>query len=217
MGKKNGKKKGNIYEADRAMTLRVEDFLRVKVYGLHWQTRLKRDLGKVQEKIDKAPELLKGSIFAEQLPELIAQYEAEANELRKEYKARMDEAEKFTYTKADNALYDDYTSGDLEKLKAGIVSWFKAYSWDTTDTVFLDDCLAAISGLRQAKNSTIIKSVVYDEKGDARAVKFTEQRSKNDVLKTLYCFVAEKLIDLKLITAPWICSDVVAVYEKKSK
>lgn len=218
MGKKNKEKKGNIYEADRSMTLRVEDFIRVKMFGVHWQSRLKRDLKKVEEKIEKAPELLKGSVFADQTEQLIEGYKAEAEALRKEYKERMAEAEKFQYTKADNALYADYEeaykNNDLKTLENGIIQWFKAYSWDTTNTTFLSGCVDAIAGLRQAKNSTIVKSVYFDSHGDARATKFTEQRSKNDVLKTLYCYIAEKLIELKLLKAPWVASDVVAIYNK---
>jgi hypothetical protein len=215
MGKKsNGKKKGNVYEADRSMTMRVEDFLRVKIYGLHQQSRLKRDLKKVEEKIAKAPEMLANSVFADKIDELIEGYKAEAETLRKEYKTRMAEAEKFKFTKQDDALYDAYLKNDSAELEKALIEWFKAYKWDTTDTLFLDGCMDAISGLRQAKNSTIVKNVVLDEKGDARAVKFTENRGKNDVLKTLYCYVAEKLIDLKLLKGSWIASDVVAIYKK---
>lgn len=219
MGKKNGgQKKGNIYEADRSMTYRVEDFLRVKVYGVHWQSRLKRDLSKVEEKIAKAPEMLAGSVFEDQLDELIAGYKAEAEALKKQYKDRMAEAEKFRLTRQDDELYEAYQqaykNGNIEILEKAVIKWFEAYKWDTTGTQFLDGCLEAISGVRQARNSTIIKSAVKDSKGDYRATKFTELRNKNDVLKTLYCYIAERMIELGMLKAPWIANDVVAIYQK---
>lgn len=217
MGKKNKKNKGNIYEADRSMTLRVEDFLRVKIYNLHLQERLKRDLKKVQEKIDKAPEMLAGSIFADQTEALIEGYKREAADLRKQYDEKRAEGEKFKFTKQDDALYEAYLKGD-NQLEEALIDWFKAYKWDTTDTEFLAGCMDAIAGLRQATNSTIIKNVKYDSTGAARAVKFTDTRKKNDVLRTLYCYVAEKLIALNLIKGSWIASDVIAIYaDKKSK
>ena len=215
MGKKNnGQKKGNVYEADRSMSYRVEDFVRVQMFELHWKERMKRDLKKIEQKIEAAPELLKGSVFADNLDELIEGYKAEAEAIRKSYKERMAEAEKFRFTVQDNNLYDAYLKNDQAELEKAMVDWFKAYKWDTTGTQWLTDCIDATRGLVRAKNRTIIESVVYDSKGDARATKFTQQRSKRDFLMTLYCYIAERMVDLKMIQAPWVAPDVVAIYKK---
>lgn len=203
MGKKT---KGNLFVADKTMGARVADYMRIKVYNVVWETRYKRDVQAIQKKIETAPEMLKGSIYEDKLPELIKGYEAELVEAKKKLDAKKAENEKFKFTEGDLAVYECYKNGgDMAK---ALTKWFEAYHMPVADTKLLDDLLDAISGKRQATNKTIVQS---------GAKQFTDIRSKNDVLRTLYCTLADKMLAAGTLKAEWLPSDIVDFYAPKKK
>lgn len=202
----NKKTKGNLFQADISMAHRVADYIRIKIYNVCWETRYKADVRKIQDKIDKAPELLKGSIFADQLPELIKQYEDELVAAKKKLADKKAENDTFTFSEGDLAVYNAYKKG--EDMTKALTTWFEAYHMPVENTKLLDDLLDAISGKRQATNRTIVNS---------GAMQFTDIRSKNDVLRTLYCELATKMLEAGTLKPEWLPSDIVAFYAPKNK
>lgn len=200
------KKKGNLFTADVSMAYRVAEYMRVKVYDVCWMTRYKRECQDIQKKIDAAPEMLRGSVFEDQLPELIKGYQNELLEARKKYDKKIEDGKKFKFTQEDLDVYEVYKKGgDLQK---ALTKWFKAYKMDVADTQLLDDLIDAISGKRQASAKVIVQS---------GAMQFTDIRNKNDVIKTLYCELAEKMLAAGTLKPEWLPQDIVDFYAPKKK
>lgn len=195
-------KKVNMFSASKAMSERVADYMRVKVYNATLATRYKRDIGNIEKKIEDAPKLLEGSIMAERLPELIEGYEAEKAELQEKYKKLREEAEKFKLTDADGEMYKLYKDG---KIAEGVIAWCKAYDLEVEGTDFLKTLVDAISGRKQSNAKQIITS---------GATQFTAIRNKGDVLKTLYGVMAEKMLAVGTLKPEQLPEDVVAYYKK---
>lgn len=198
-------KKIDMFKASKEMSVRVADFMRVRVYGATLQTRYKKEMSEIEEKIEKTPELLKGSIFADKIDEVISGLVLQKEEISAKYKALREEAEKFVFTDADNAFYKEYKSGNV---KEGLLAWGKAYNLDLADTDFLGVLTVGISGLKNANARTIVTS---------GAKEFTSIRKKGDILKVMYGLLAEKMLAVGTLKPESIPEDVVAYYKKKSK
>ena len=202
----NKKTKGNLFMADISMAHRVADYIKVKIHDVCWETRYKKQVAEINSKIENAPKMLKGSIFEAELPALIKQYEAELVEAKKKLEEKKQEIQRFKFSEGDLAVYETYKKGgDMTK---ALTTWFAAYHMPVENTKLLDDLLDAISGKRQATNRTIVNS---------GAMQFTDIRSKNDVLRTLYCELATKMLEAGTLKPAWLPSDIVAFYAPKQK
>ena len=148
-------KKVDMYTASKEMSDRIAQFMRVKVAGATLQTRYKREMSAMQEKIDNAPKLLAGSIFGtpEALEELLAGYKKQVDEIKAKYDKLREESEKFTLCEADNEFYKHYKTGNVTE---GLIAWGKVWGLDLEDTDFLNVLRYAISGVRQATAKTRI-------------------------------------------------------------
>lgn len=203
---KNKKKKGNLFTADVAMAYRVAEYIRIKIYGVVWQTRLKKDITTLEEKKKNALDMLNDTVFSEYAEEVIKKYDEQLTEKKAYYAKKLEENEKFKYTAEDLAVYEDYKNGkDMTK---SLTKWFAAYKMDVVDTILLDDLIDAISGKKQASNRVIVQS---------GAKQFTDIRSKNDVLRTLYSELATKMIEAGTLKPSWLPSDIVEFYTPKKK
>lgn len=198
------KKKINMFEASKEMSARVAEFMKVRVYGATIQTRYKRDMGAIDEKIAKTPELLKGSIFEEKTDEIIAELEAQRAEIADKYNELREKADKFVFTQADNDFYKEYKSGNVV---AGLIAWGKVYNLTIDGTDFMQTLCDAISGVKNANAKTIITS---------GATKFTAIRNKGDILKVLYGTMAEKMLAVGTLKPEQLEDDVVEYYKKKT-
>lgn len=200
------KSKGNLFKADRSMAFRVADYIRVKIYGVVWQTRMKKDIVETEQKKQTALEMLNDTVFHDYAEDVIKKYDVILAEKKAMYQQKLEENEKFNYTVEDLAVYETYKKGG--DMQQALITWFKAYKFDVTDTQLLDDLLDAISGKRQATNRTIVRS---------GATQFTDIRSKNDVLRTLYSELATKMIEAGTLKPSWLPSDIVEYYAPKKK
>ena len=197
-------KKINMFEASKEMSTRVAEFMKVRVYGATIQTRYKRDIGEIDEKIAKTPELLKGSIFEEKTDEIIAELEIQRETISAQYQELREKADKFEFTQADNDFYKEYKNGNVE---AGLIAWCKAYNLTIDGTDFMQTLANAISGVKNANAKTIITS---------GAKKFTSIRNKGDILKVLYGTIAEKMLAVGTLKPEQLDDDVVEYYKKKT-
>lgn len=203
---KNKKKKGNLFTADVSMAYRVAEFIRIKVYNVVWTTRLKKEITTLEEKKKNALEMLNDTVFSEYAEDVIKKYDEQLAEKKAYYAKKLEENEKFKYTEEDLAVYENYKNGkDMTK---SLIKWFAAYKFEAEDTVLLDDLIDAISGKKQASNRVIVQS---------GATQFTDIRSKNDVLKTLYSELATKMLEAGTLKPSWLPSDIVEFYAPKKK
>jgi len=198
-------KKVDMYRANKEMTERIAQYMRVKVTGATLQTRYKREIGEWQAKIDNAPKMLEGSVLADRLPEILDEYAAKIEEIKAKYDKLREEAEKFTLCSADGDFYKLYKQGKIEE---GLIAWGKAWGLELEGTDFLGVLKYAVAGLKQASARTIITS---------GATEFTQLRNKGDVLKTIYALFAEKCVAIGFLQAEKLEDDVVSYYKKPSK
>ena len=198
-------KKVDMFKASKEMSTRVADFMRVQVYNATLQTRYKRDMKAMDEKIEKTPDILKGSIFADDLDNIIAGLVAEKEEIAEKYQKLREEAEKFEFTKADNEFYKEYKNGNV---KAGLIAWGKEYGLELEDTDFLGVLAYGISGVKTGNARTIIKS---------EGKEFTQTRNKGDILKVMYGLLSEKMLMVGTLKPETIPEDVRHYYDKKRK
>lgn len=198
-------KKVNMFNASKEMSERVAQYMRVKVYGAILTTRYKKEVGEWDEKIEKAPKLLEGSIFAKNLPEILEEYKAKRQEIVDKYEVLREEAEKFTLCKADGDFYKLYREGKHEE---ALIAWGKAWGLELEGTDFLGVLKYGIAGVKQGSARTIVTS---------GATEFTSLRNKGDVLKTMYALIAEKMLAVGTLKPEQLPEDVVAYYEKKAK
>lgn len=197
--------KVDFYSADKAMSLRVADFMRVRVYGATLQTRYKRDMADIDKKIEDTPRLLEGSIFANKIDEVIAELVAKKDEIKEKYDELRANAEKFVFTDADNEFYKNYKNGNITN---GIIAWGKCYNIDFTNTVQLKQLEEAISGKKNANARTIITS---------GATQFTSARNKGDILKVMYGVLAEDMLKAGTLKPEALEADVVDFYATKKR
>lgn len=196
-------KKVDFFQADKTMSTRVSYFMKVRISDVTRQTRYKKEIKDIEQKIENAPEDLKGSILADRIDELIEELINKKEVIKEEYKKLREEAEKFSFNEADNAFYKAYKNGNVEE---GLTEWANYYNFNITDTTLLQELKMVVSGVRVATNKTIIKS---------GAKTFTQARSKQDVLKTLYSVLCEKMIEAGTIKPEQLPDDIVNFYSKK--
>ena len=204
-------KKVNMFTADKAMSDRVAEFMRCKVWGITLKTRLRKEIGELETKIANVKNL-KGSILdkGDAIEKMIVGYQEEIKAAEEKCEKQLEEEAKFDYTENDNKFFKAYKAAEnRDGVTAAVREWCecKEYHLDIADTTFLDNIVEAISGARKLGASAIIRS---------EAKKFTnDKRSKGDILAILYGRLAEKMLEAGTLKAEKIPEDIRAYYAPK--
>lgn len=205
-------KKINLFNAEKRMSERVENFMYCNVWKTVINTRYKVESDKIQAKL-----LFQFDAFAkatnnerDSIQEKINVLQKELTTLADKKKEQLERETTFEYTQNDNNFYIMYKAAEntLEVRKA-IRQWFAAYALVEIDgTTLENDILEAIKGEKAANGRTIIKS---------GATQFTQKRSKSDVLKVFYGKLSEHMLAAGTLKAQEIPEDVRMAHAKKSK
>lgn len=196
-------KKVNMFDATRELSARVAEYMKVAVYNAVLKTRYKAEIEACDEKIENAPRLLAGSIMEEQLPTLLEGYKAEREAIVEKYEKLRADADRFTLLDCDKEFYKTYKTGNV---KDAIITWGKVWGLDLTDTDFYGVIAVSVMGVRRANAKTIITS---------GATVFTADRTRTDVLGTMYAIFAEKMLAVGTLKPEQLPEDVVAYYKSK--
>lgn len=190
-------KKVNMFSASKAMSERVADFMSKTVWGGVLKTRLQTEVDAISVKMENV-ENLRGSILDIDggVDKMIEDYKAQLAALKKKYEEQVEAEAKFALTEDDLAFYAEYKKGNLEK---AVIDWASAYDLDVKGTAFLTEVVDAISGRKAASFKKIVKS---------EGRQFTTERTKNDVIKTLYGTFADKMIEVGTLKPAQIPADV---------
>lgn len=190
-------KKVNMFAAKKALSERVADFMTKTVWGGVLKTRLKAEESALAVKIENV-ENLRGSIMDKDgaVDTMIQEYTAELAEVQKKYEAQIEAEAKFVFTAEDTEFFAEYKKGNIEK---AVLDWAAAYDLDLKGTDFLTEVVKAVDGRKAASFKKIVKS---------EGKEFTTNRTKNDVLKTLYGTFADKMIAAGTLKAAQIPADV---------
>ena len=205
-------RKANLFSAEKRMAERVENFMYCNVWKSVINTRYKVESDKIQAKLlFQFDAFTKASIDErEPIQEAINALQKELATLADKKKSQLERETTFDWTLNDNNFYGMYKAAEntLEVRKA-IRQWFAAYALvDIEGTTLENDILESIKGEKAANGRTIIKS---------GATKFTQKRSKSDVLNVFYGKLAEHMLAAGTLKAQEIPEDVKKHYAKKGK
>lgn len=204
--------KVDFFKADKEMSERVAQFMRVKVWNVTLKARLKKTIGACESKIANLEELAPST--GKDYTEDIAILNGLIEQAKADYDKAVKESEKFELTENDKTFYKLYADSDKDTIQA-IIHWFSKYNLEVDeDTNIVLDIFSVISGGRRLTDRQIVRS---------NAEKFTDDvRTKNDVLTLFYGRLAEAMMQAGTLKASEIPEDVREYYapkknKKKSK
>lgn len=206
-----GQKKVDMFTADKAFSDRVVEFMHTQVWNVVVRSRLQKAREEYAQKLENL-ENLKGSIITdEQIEALKTKYAAELQAAEEELDALAEKEMTFSHSEQDKTFYKEYKEAgeDTDEIKKAIQKFCESYRLQIANTDFLEELTFCVSGVKKAGASTVIKS---------GAKKFTQTRSKSDVLCVLYGRLAEKMVEAGTLKAEKIPADVRDAYtQKKNK
>lgn len=203
-------KKTDLFKADKAMSERVAEFMRTKVWGITLKARCKAEIEKAEASIEGLKNL-GGSVLADKGKDSITALEAHIVELQNKLSEQLKEEATFDLTENDKTFYKSYKDAESEDVVVGaIITWFGAYNLTVAkDNDIVVSILDAISGKKRASARVIIRS---------NATKFVEEkRTKTDVIGLLYGTLAERMLEVGTLKPTAIQEDVREFYAPKKK
>lgn len=205
-------RKANLFNAEKRMSERVENFMYCNVWKAVINDRYKAESENIKAKLSFQFDAFAKATNNERdsIQEKINVLQKELTTLVDKKKDQLERETTFEYTQNDNNFYIMYKAAEntLEVRKA-IRQWFAAYALVEIDgTTLENDILEAIKGEKAANGRTIIKS---------GATQFTQKRSKSDVLKVFYGKLSEHMLAAGTLKAQEIPEDVRMAHAKKSK
>ena len=203
-------KKTDLFKADKAMSERVAEFMRTKVWGITLKARFKKEEETILASIEGLKKL-DGSVLADKGKDSISALEDKLDELAEKLENQLKEEAKFDFTDNDKNFYKGYKSATTEEEIAGaICAWFKTYGLEVTpENDIVVAIFNAISGSKKASATTVIRS---------GATKFVDdKRSKGDVIGLFYGVLAERMLEVGTLKATEIQEDVREFYAPKKK
>lgn len=199
--------KVDFFKADKEMSERVAQFMRVKVWNVTLKARLKKTISDCELKISNLEELAPST--GKDYTEDIAIMNGLIEQAKADYDKAVKESEKFELTENDKTFYKLYADSDKDTIQA-IIHWFSKYNLEVDeDTNIVLDIFSVISGGRRLTDRQIVRS---------NAEKFTDDvRTKNDVLTLFYGRLAEAMMQAGTLKASEIPEDVREYYAPKKK
>ena len=206
-------KKVNLFKASKAMSERVSDYMNKKVWGIVLKTRYQFDLAKAEKRQEfwvSENDRLKKETGENKYVQEIEDIKAEIVELQTKYEDQRQKEATFAYTDADKTFYKLYEKAeDKESVLKAVRQWFAPYKLvDIEGSTLEESIYDAITGNRRASARTIINS---------GATKFTQKRSKNDVLGLFYGRLSELMLEAGTLKPSEIPEDVREQFAPKKK
>ena len=206
-------KKVDLFKASEAMSERVSDYMNKKVWGIVLKTRYQFDLAKAEKRQEfwvSENDRLKKKTGENKYVQEIEDIKAEIVELQTKYEDQRQKEATFAYTDADKTFYKLYEKAeDKESVLKAVRQWFAPYKLvDIEGSTLEESIYDAITGDRRASARTIINS---------GATKFTQKRSKNDVLGLFYSRLSELMLEAGTLKPSEIPEDVREQFAPKKK
>lgn len=206
-------KKANLFNAEKRMSERVENFMYCIIWKEVINKRYKIERDKLEAKITFQFDLFAKAQTNEERELAQNNINALQEELATLMNKKKDQIEReatFTWTQNDNNLYNMYMiAEDTLGIRKAIRQWFAAYALVNIEgTTLENDILDSIKGKVSASGRNIIKS---------GGTQFTQKRKKNDILKTFYGKLAEHMLNAGTLKAQEIPDDIKNAYAKQGK
>ena len=198
-------KRTDLFAANKEMSTRVADYMRIKVWNVTIKARLEKALKDGAQRIETLQGLAQDT--GKDYSEAISDIEAVVEAARENYKKLVEDGEKFELTENDKEFYKNYKNEGMKNEDA-IVKWFKKYDLDLkSGDDLVVDLASAIAGARKLSGRGIVK---------ADAEKFTDNvRTKSDVMTVFYGRLSERMLEAGTLKPEAIPEDVRAFYAPK--
>lgn len=141
-------KKIDFTKADRTMSTRVEEYVKVRILRKAIQKDYSDKIKAIDSSLENL-EKLKGSLLEDSIPGQRALYVEQREALIKACDEQIAKECTFEYTENDKNFKKALKGVDCNNtdvVSAAVITWFKAYNLDVTDTYFLNDIISAIGG-----------------------------------------------------------------------
>ena len=179
----------------KALSNRIVAFMTDTVWYLDEKSKLDNDLKAMKEVISAYESGAVRVGISDNLTneEYIAKVRQSIADRQAEYDALVENHDGFTLTDADKDFYKSYKDG---KGKEGLVEWLAKYGVKASgNETECKTILSAIAGEKSASRAKLAKSEMKT---------WTQLRTRNDVLKTMYSKLAEYSIAKGAIKAPQV-------------
>lgn len=198
--------KVDLFAADKAMSTRVADFMRIKVWNITLKARLEKAKADAEIRLENC-EALKGQTTKDpaMYDAMIEDIIAIRDKAQADYDAAVKDGEKFAYTEQDKALYKAYKDG---KTVDGLVEWFGFYGLEVdAETGLVQTLVNAFGGSKALSGRGVVRS---------NAEQFTKDlRGRDDILKVFYGKLAEAMMKAGTLKPEAIPEDVRDYYAPK--
>ena len=206
------KKKVDLFQADKAMSERVVDFMTKKVWSITLKVRCQAELEQLQKGVDYHEYMIEHGTEEERAESAmkLEKINTDMQSVQEKYKKQIEEESAFEWINQDNTFWKSYQKSETdEDIKKAICQWFAPYKlYDISGTTLEENIFKAISGERLTTAKKLVNS---------GAKIWTSRRTKTDVMKTFYAKLAEMMIDAGTIKATNIPEDVQKYYAPKEK
>lgn len=203
-------KKTDLFQADRAMSERVAEFMRIRVWGITLKARCKKEIDDIKSGITGLEKLKGSALWENTKDEIVALYD-QIDTLKENLDKQVEEEATFKYTETDNTFYNSYKKAeDNSGVEKAISEWFRHYNLEVTgENDIVASIMVAISGKKKASASVVINS---------QAKCFVEEkRTKGDVMSLFYGTLAERMLEVGTLKPTAIQEDVREMYAPKKK
>lgn len=201
----------DLFSADRALSENVTLYMYTRVWAITARKRHQLEV----ESLENLLSIATGNIRDAQTEEGRAaardrarDYVAQINAANEEYATVWESRPKYTVDARDKALYKAWiaANNDTDRVTA-LQNWFGHYHLEV-DADFCSPFLYNMGGMRGATDSKIVRS---------GAEVWTDNRTQNDILKTFYSTLCEKMLRVGTIKPTAVPEDIAAAYAPKKR
>jgi len=139
----------DMFKAQREFADRVAKFVDLKVLRAEYAEDYRVQTSATKKLIESTSKTLEGSIFAESIPERLAQYQADLDAFRVAYEERLAQMDKFELSDDEKALrkaLKGVSCDDTTVIKKALQDFFSKYDLDIKGTDFEKSLLNTLGG-----------------------------------------------------------------------
>lgn len=193
----------NLFTADKAMSVRVVEFMDKEIFSIAERKRVKDEIDTLRKRHEGLKKALASALSEDVFKEMLG-IEADMAKLESDLAENL-KKERFELSDADKALYKGYKEGNLVFV---LRDWFKVYNLNIAESNLEKDLRDALGGKMPAGASIIVQSC---------GATWTRDRSRSNFFKVFYGTLAEAMIKAGTIKASSIPENLRDAYKKPEK
>ena len=139
--------KVDLFKADKSMSGRVEEYVKCRILRKAIMKQYEGQIKAIDDSIANLEKLV-GSVLEETIPTKKAEYLVARNDIIAKRDEQITKEATFEYTKADTIFKKSLKGLSMNdsKIEEEVITWFKNYNLDVTNSELLADIVKAIGG-----------------------------------------------------------------------